>query len=246
MIALTAAALLVVVAILVLPPRAHQRARVRLAGTVVRAPRESSRPDAPRVLASPRVAAVVGGAATALVLGGATGIGAGAVAAVLLERWLRGLEPRGQRLRRRRLEADLPVAADLLAACLYAGSPLVDAAQVTGEAIGGPLGDELHAVVTHLRLGGDAATSWLALTREPPLAAFGRALARAADSGAPVADAVSRLADEQRVVRRWAAEAEVRRAGVRATAPLGLCFLPAFVATGVVPVILGVARDVLG
>ncbi|MGH3342157.1 MAG: type II secretion system F family protein [Carbonactinosporaceae bacterium] len=240
------AVLLVAIAVLALPPRARHRARARLAVTLPRV-RESPRPAVvPRVPASPRVAAFVGGAATALVLGGPTGVVAGAAATVLLGRWLRGLEPRSQRMRRRRLEADLPVAADLLAACLYAGSPLADAAEVTGGAVGGPLGEELQAVVTHLRLGGDPAHSWLALTRDPPLAAFGRALARAADSGAPVADAVRLLADEQRVVRRWAAEAEARRAGVRATAPLGLCFLPAFVATGVLPVILGAASDVLG
>jgi hypothetical protein len=41
-------------------------------------------------------------------------------------------------------------------------------------------------------------------------------------------------------------EADVRRAGVWVLAPLGLCFLPAFVCLGVVPLVLGIAEGVLG
>jgi hypothetical protein len=37
-----------------------------------------------------------------------------------------------------------------------------------------------------------------------------------------------------------------RAVAVRAAAPLGLCFLPAFVLLGVVPTVLGLARGVLG
>jgi hypothetical protein len=33
---------------------------------------------------------------------------------------------------------------------------------------------------------------------------------------------------------------------VRILAPLGLCFLPAFVCLGVVPLVIGIAGDVLG
>jgi pilus assembly protein TadC len=73
-----------------------------------------------------------------------------------------------------------------------------------------------------------------------------RALGRALDSGAPVATTVAAVADEQRRRRRWAAEAAARRAGVLAVAPLALCFLPAFVLLGVVPVVLSIAADVLG
>ena len=37
-----------------------------------------------------------------------------------------------------------------------------------------------------------------------------------------------------------------RRAGVLVTAPVGLCFLPAFIAVGVLPVVIGLAGGVLG
>ena len=72
-----------------------------------------------------------------------------------------------------------------------------------------------------------------------------RALARACDGGAPVATAVSRLAAEVRAEGRSAAEQAARRVGVLAVAPLGLCFLPAFVLLGVVPVVLGLAGPLL-
>ncbi len=42
-----------------------------------------------------------------------------------------------------------------------------------------------------------------------------------------------------------AAEARAQRAGVLIAAPLGLCFLPAFLVLGVVPVVIGLAGEVL-
>jgi hypothetical protein len=38
----------------------------------------------------------------------------------------------------------------------------------------------------------------------------------------------------------------VQRAGVWVLAPLGACFLPAFVCLGVAPLVLGIAADVFG
>jgi hypothetical protein len=66
-------------------------------------------------------------------------------------------------------------------------------------------------------------------------------LSRAAEGGAPVAAAVSRLAADARADARARGEQAARRVGVLAVAPLGLCFLPAFVLLGVVPVIAGLA-----
>jgi pilus assembly protein TadC len=54
------------------------------------------------------------------------------------------------------------------------------------------------------------------------------------------------LAAECRAGQRTRAEAAVRRAGVWVLAPLGACFLPAFVCLGVVPMVLGIAADVFG
>jgi len=193
-----------------------------------------------------RAAALLAGLAAALVLGGPTGWCVGLAAGLVLDRWLPGLESRAARLRRARLTADLPVGADLLAACLLAGSGPADAVAAVADAVGGPLGAELRRVVALLHLGGDPARSWLVLESEPALAAMARSFARAVEGGTTLADAVVRVADEQRTARRFAAAEAARRAGVRATAPLGLCFLPAFVLVGVVPVVAGIAGSLFG
>ncbi|MYW04674.1 type II secretion protein F, partial [Streptomyces sp. SID3343] len=63
--------------------------------------------------------------------------------------------------------------------------------------------------------------------------------------GAPAAQAVARAADEQRAAQRRTATAAARRVGVRATVPLGLCFLPAFLLIGVVPIVIGLTSTLL-
>jgi pilus assembly protein TadC len=77
------------------------------------------------------------------------------------------------------------------------------------------------------------------------VAPLARAFIRSDSTGAPIAETVTAVADDQRLAARWSAEAAARRAGVLAVGPLALCFLPAFVLTGVVPVIVAVASDVL-
>ncbi|MEU0941047.1 type II secretion system F family protein [Embleya sp. NPDC005971] len=192
-----------------------------------------------------RAAALLGGAAVFVLFGGWVGGGAGVAAAVLLDRRLGRLEPRSGRVLRERLRADLPSAADLFAACLVAGSSPVEAAEAVAHAVGGPLASRLRPIVASLRLGGDPGRCWLTLTDDPVLAPLGRALARAATGGAPAAALVARMADEQRAEHRRAAGAAARRVGVRATVPLGLCFLPAFLLIGVVPIVIGLTTTLL-
>ncbi|MFD0900232.1 type II secretion system F family protein [Actinomadura sediminis] len=147
--------------------------------------------------------------------------------------------------RRARLIADLPVAVDLLAACLRGGTPWQDAVDAVADAIGGPLGEELDRVSVQIRLGADPATAWLALTAEPTLAPLARAAVRATSHGAALAPSLARLARDQRRTSRAAAAGRARAAGIRVLAPLGLCFLPAFVLLGVVPAVAGIASTIL-
>lgn len=80
---------------------------------------------------------------------------------------------------------------------------------------------------------------------DDPLAPAARALGRAAEGGAPVAAAVARLAADARARSRAQGELAARRVGVLVVAPLGLCFLPAFVLLGVVPVVAGLVGPLL-
>ena len=68
---------------------------------------------------------------------------------------------------------------------------------------------------------------------------------RSSSSGGALAGALLRLADDLRADRSVAAEAAARRSGVLIVLPLGLCFLPAFVLAGLVPVVVAVLGDVL-
>ena len=54
------------------------------------------------------------------------------------------------------------------------------------------------------------------------------------------------LADQSRHEAADAASAAAERASVLIAGPLGLCYLPAFVCLGIVPVVAGLAGDVLG
>ncbi len=56
---------------------------------------------------------------------------------------------------------------------------------------------------------------------------------------------MARLAAEARADRAARGQAAAERAGVLAVAPLGLCFLPAFVLLGVVPVVAGLVGPLL-
>jgi Flp pilus assembly protein TadB len=191
-----------------------------------------------------RWAEASGGAVAAfLLLGGGPGAGlAGIGAGLALERLLGrlGAAPDdGSRLAR-----DLPVACDLLAVCLTAGTPVGAAVGAVGGAVPGPLGERLVEVGALYRLGAAPRRAWSGVP--PPVDALARAVVRAGESGSAVVPALQRLAADLRSSDRSDTEAAVRRAGVWVLAPLGLCFLPAFLCLGVVPLVLGIAADVFG
>jgi pilus assembly protein TadC len=200
-------------------------------------------------------ACLVGGAAVALLVAPPVGVALGLGVAVAGPRLLGRLEPRAAREHHARLLADLPLTLDLLAACLSGGAALPAAARQVAAAVDGPCGQRLLGVASALDVGSAPPEAWalLAGDRDPdrdrrqddPLAPAARALARAADGGAPVAGTVSRLAVEARADARSRGEQAARRVGVLAVAPLGLCFLPAFVLLGIVPVVVGLAGPLL-
>jgi pilus assembly protein TadC len=230
-------------ALLLWSPRAALRAG-RL-----RALHPAPEPMAVRQVASPdprRRWLLAGSAALAggLLVGGLTGVAVTALTAVLVERRLRGTAPDDPDQERRALMRDLPGACDLLAVCLSAGVPVGAALAAVGAAVPAPLGPHLRGVAALLRLGAEPRSAWADAPAE--LAALGRVLVRAGESGATAAPALHALAADSRAAARAATEAAVQRAGVWVLAPLGLCFLPAFVCLGVVPMVLGIAGDVFG
>ncbi|MET7875894.1 type II secretion system F family protein [Micromonospora profundi] len=185
------------------------------------------------------------GLAVAVVVGGWLGLLGAVPTAVLSDVLLRRIESPAARTRRLREAVDLPLAADLLAAAMRAGAPVDRSVLAVAEALDGPLADRLARVGRTLLLGGGPAEAWSALDGVPGAERMAAAAFRSANSGAALAGALTRLADDLRADRATAAEASARRAGVLIVLPLGLCFLPAFILAGLVPVIVAVLGDVL-
>ncbi|MEU9107607.1 type II secretion system F family protein [Streptomyces xanthophaeus] len=179
-----------------------------------------------------------------VLIGGAIGAAAGCAAALGVWRWqARARPPAG--VDPKEAERQLPFAADLLAATLAAGAGPVEAAEVVGESLGGPVGERLALAGAELRLGGEPGAAWGRLAEIPGAGALAGCLERAARTGAPAAEPVSRLASALRADRARQAGARAQRAAVLVTAPVGLCFLPAFLAIGVAPVVIGMASGLL-
>lgn len=147
-----------------------------------------------------------------------------------------------------------PVAAatlfDLLAACLRAGLPTDTAVRAVVPTCPDRLAGPLQHAADLLAMGADPATAWApaapGTAAVPEFEALARLARRSARSGSSLAAAVGELAEEHRALVEEAATARAERAGVLIGGPLGLCFLPAFVCLGIVPVIVGLAGRVLG
>ena len=148
---------------------------------------------------------------------------------------------------------------DVLAACLRCGMAVSTAASATAPSAPAPLARMLNRAADLLALGAEPATAWtnLPITRVGPPGlragpadnhadALLRLARRSASSGAALAQGVAELADHSRHEAADAASAAAERASVLIAGPLGLCYLPAFVCLGIVPVVAGLAGDVLG
>ncbi|MFF0203162.1 type II secretion system F family protein [Streptomyces sp. NPDC005017] len=232
--------------------RRERLVRRRLAALL--AVEAAGRGSPPRVLPTLRTWSEPVGVVCAgwVLVGGFTGVLAGLAGAGALCRWRRGraaAEGTARALdavRAAQGARQLPLAADLLAACIAAGAGPVAAAQAVGEALGGPVGEALARGAAEVRLGGEPAGAWRGLAAVPGAQGLARLLERADVSGLPAAGPVSRLAADARADWTRTATARARRAAVLVTAPVGLCFLPAFIAVGVLPVVIGLAGEVLG
>jgi pilus assembly protein TadC len=136
---------------------------------------------------------------------------------------------------------------DVLAACLSSGMAVASAAAATGESAPRPMAEVLNRAASLLALGADPRTAWSASqpSRDQRMVTLQRLAVRSASSGAALAKGVADLADEARLDAADEARAAAERAAVLIAGPLGLCYLPAFVCLGIVPVIAGLAGDVL-
>ena len=132
-----------------------------------------------------------------------------------------------------------------MAVCLEAGLPVASAVAAAATSLGGSTGLVLRRVAGLLELGADPAEAWRVAQDHPAAAAFARTAARSAATGAALARTARAESTRAREALTDIAEARAQRAGVLIAAPLGLCFLPAFLVLGVAPVVIGLAGEVL-
>lgn len=141
---------------------------------------------------------------------------------------------------------DVAATYDLFAVCLRAGLPVSAAAEVAADHAPRVIGDPLTRAADLLALGADGQTAWECdAGGEESFAELAALARRASRAGASLADGVADLAVATR--RRAGDEAveAAEKAGVKVSGPLGLCFLPAFVCLGIVPVVVGLASGML-
>lgn len=167
---------------------------------------------------------------------------------------IREHQPQGASARYRSSGPDpLAVASclDVLSVCLSAGMAVSAAAAAAAGSAPPHLARVLHRGADLLALGADPMVAWSippklsVKSADTQIDALVRLARRSAASGAALADGIAELADQSRHDAAHAATAAAERAGVLIAGPLGVCFLPAFVCLGIVPVVAGLAGEVL-
>lgn len=130
---------------------------------------------------------------------------------------------------------------ELMAVALTGGASVGAAARTVSSTLPEPLASQLRAVAEDLRRGEDTDDAWRAAGAH--WAPARRCLDLAQSSGVPPAEALVRAAQDVR--RDAVADVEVAaaRLGVRLVLPLGLAYLPAFVLTTIVPVVLALTGE---
>ena len=128
----------------------------------------------------------------------------------------------------------------LVAVALRSGVGAIEALEAVAHVDGTPAGHELSVVAAAHRWGEASEDAWRRVGTgwAPAAAAWHASQAAGAAPAGLLAEAARRMRDEE--LRR--VEKAVQRAGVLLVLPLGLCFLPGFVATTIAPVVMLLLR----
>ncbi len=140
-------------------------------------------------------------------------------------------------------DVDVVVLLGLLDAAITSGAGLPGALSAVGRAVGGEDGGVLARAGAALVLGADWETAWAGAPRR--LAPLIGCLAATWSAGAAPGPALRTAADRLVQARRTAAREAAAQLGVRLVLPLGVCFLPAFVLVGLVPVMVSIGGVLL-
>jgi len=131
----------------------------------------------------------------------------------------------------------------LLAVALQSSCGVMEAIDHTARVAPPAAAGELAVVAAGLRWGVTEEQAWA--EADPRWARTALALRLAREAGVAPSSLLLTGADDLRSNRLAAVDVAAARLGVRLVIPLGVAFLPAFVLTTIVPVVLALARQVL-
>ena len=145
---------------------------------------------------------------------------------------------RQARDRERRMTAQLPLLADLVALAVTAGTPPVGAMDAAADALPGPLAEEVAAIVTDVRAGVPADTALRSLAHRTPLPGLRRlvdALLVAMEHGTTVAGVARAQAEDLRVDERRRLMESAGRKDIAMLVPIVALVLPSVVLVALYP-----------
>jgi len=158
-------------------------------------------------------------------------------------------DARGGQGRRARPRARAPTSDDvaasmvLLAVALQSGCGVVEAIEQVANVAPPSAGAELSVVAAALRWGVTEDEAWREVSSAWARTAMALRLAR--EAGVAPSSLLLSGSEDVRSVRLAEIDVAAARLGVGLVIPLGVAFLPAFVLTTIVPVVLALARQVL-
>jgi len=188
----------------------------------------------PRALLGYRVIAAIGLPALILWVGAGSSkpvlVGLAAAASVAAG-WMLPLMlvRRRARLRKQKVDREVPDFIDLLVVTVESGQGLGGAIGLAGERIRGPLGDEVRLAVQEQAMGlsaHDALTNMVERCDTPALRSFVRSVVQGESLGVSIGEILRAVAVEMRKRRRQSAEEQAQKAPVKMLFPLAFLIFP--------------------
>ncbi|MFD0557830.1 Flp pilus assembly protein TadB [Stackebrandtia endophytica] len=183
---------------------------------------------------------IVAGAVAMLFVGGVDGAVVACLVGISARTAMNAAQRSASRRRSDQRAMALPFALDVIAACLVSGTPLPRALKVAAMTTHNDLKPLLLQVGRALELGETVPEAFSRLDGMPGADRLTASVARSRESGAALAAGFTQLAERLRIERTDRVTATANRAGVWLALPLCLCFLPAFMLAGLVPVVLSI------
>lgn len=132
----------------------------------------------------------------------------------------------------------MPLLLELLAAALDSGLTVQGALRVVANVADQSARESLLRVVAGLEIGASWQSAWEGSLVRGDVARIHEALTFGALTGAPAAPILYAEAQQDRTAAGRLAQKRAAALGVKLVLPLGLCSLPAFIALGIVPVVM--------